>query len=59
MTEEERILDAINFLFKKQGYVDLEMLSQMTSVPSIITRNVLAKNNYKESVLRNGQYIKR
>jgi len=59
MTEEERIVDAINFFFEKQGYVDLEMLSQMTGVPSIINQNVLVKNGYKECVLRNGQFIKK
>ncbi len=56
MTETERIMDAAEFMYKSQGYVDLALCSKMCGTPELVVANVLEQHGFKEVVP--GQYCK-
>ena len=57
MTDTEKILNASEFMLKKQGYIDVPLVARMSGIPGMIVANVLENNGYKES-FRKDQYIK-
>ena len=56
-TETDKIMEAVNFMLEKQGYIDITLVSKMVLVPSVIIENVIKKEGFRESNIR-GQYIK-
>lgn len=48
---------AIEFMYKNQGYVDVNLASQMSGTPNMFVENWLNQNGFKESGIK-GQYIK-
>ena len=57
MNDTEKILDAANFMYDSQGYIDILLVAKMSNIPSIIVVNVLRQNGFKESGIK-GQFIK-
>lgn len=58
MTDGERIMDAINFVYSNQGYVDINLVVKMTGIPELVVINVLDQNDFRESTIK-GQFIKK
>lgn len=58
MTDSEQTIDAINFLFKSQGYVNVKTVSKFSGVPCMIVENVLKNENFVESN-KKGNWIKK
>lgn len=57
MNDTEKIMNAVEFFYNSQGYVDLPMVSRMVGIPQVIVANVISKEGFKESN-RTGQWIK-
>ena len=53
----ENIQNAIDIMYKNQGYVDVTMVSTMSRTPGIIVENVLKNSAFKESGIP-GQWVK-
>ena len=58
MDDIQKILDASNFMYKSQGYVDISLVSKMSGIPTMVVENVISQNGYKESGIK-GQFLKK
>lgn len=57
MSDTEKIMNAVEFFYNSQGYVDLPRVSIMVGIPQVVVANVISKEGFKESN-RTGQWIK-
>ena len=58
MNDIKKILNATNFMYSSQGYIDLGMVAKMSGIPELVVRNVITQNGFQESKII-GQFIKK
>lgn len=56
--EIEKVLYAANFMYKSQGYADIDLIERMSGVPGMVVANILKQNNYIVSPGNEKQYLK-
>ena len=54
---DEKIKEAVEFVYDKQGYADITLLVRMTKSPDVFIRSWLIQNGFHESFVP-GQFLK-
>ena len=56
--EVKKVMDAADFMNNSQGYADIDLVQNMSGVPSMVVANVLAQNGYIISPGNERQFLK-
>lgn len=57
MNAHDRIMDACNFMYKNQGYVDIHLIVKMVGIPEPVIKNVIMNHGFEETNIH-GQFYK-